>query len=59
MRCTKRWVLCSLAAGLLTLTAAAQPAADVTLKTATYAELCQMIRAHKGKVVVVDFWANY
>jgi hypothetical protein len=59
MRYGKRWFLGSLAAGLLTLTAAAQPAAEVTLKTATYSELCQMIRAHKGKVVVVDFWAHY
>jgi hypothetical protein len=59
MRDARRWVLSGLAAALLALTAAAQPAGEVTLKTATYAQLGQMIRAMKGKVVVVDFWAHY
>jgi hypothetical protein len=31
----------------------------VTLKTVTYAELGKMVRALKGKVVVVDFWGEY
>jgi hypothetical protein len=49
--------LCSLAAVLLT--AGAEPASEVTLKTTSYTQLGQMIRDLKGKVVVVDFWAYY
>ncbi len=56
-----RWSLMGLAA-LATL--AASPAAeqssdDVTLKNVSYAELGQLVRGLRGKVVVVDFWAHY
>jgi len=45
--------------GLLLLgSAPAQPSADVTLKVAKYDELAAFVRAHRGKVVVVDCWAN-
>jgi thiol-disulfide isomerase/thioredoxin len=29
---------------------------EVTLKTVNYQEMGQIIRGHKGKVVIVDFW---
>jgi hypothetical protein len=59
MKYGSRWVLCSLAAVLLSAMAAAQSTGDVTLKIATYSELGQIIRALKGNVIVVDFWAHY
>jgi len=37
----------------------AQAPADVSLKVIKYAELGDVIRSHKGKVVVVDFWADF
>jgi thiol-disulfide isomerase/thioredoxin len=39
--------------------AAAQPADKVTLRQVKYGELSKLIRGHKGKVVVVDFWASW
>ncbi|MGE3809868.1 MAG: hypothetical protein AB7K24_34830 [Gemmataceae bacterium] len=30
--------------------------ADITLKAVKYKELGKLVRAQKGKVVVVDFW---
>jgi hypothetical protein len=40
----------------LTLAAAPAPAGDVTLQNMSYQELGKLVRSHKGKVVVVDFW---
>ena len=37
---------------------AAEPA-PVTIKTIKYADLGKAVRAHKGKVVVVDIWASW
>jgi hypothetical protein len=54
------------AAGLLTLalalgTAGAREPADaaVTLRPVKYSELQKIIRDQKGKVLLVDFWAEY
>ncbi len=41
------------------LMAAAEPAGGEAAKAVTYAELGKAVRAQRGKVVVVDFWANY
>jgi hypothetical protein len=59
----KRIALAALLLGLLGLAGATptagEPAKDkVTLKTMTYAELGKFVRTLKGKVVVVDFWAD-
>jgi hypothetical protein len=45
-----------LALPALLLLSTAAPAADVTLKTVKYPELAKLVRAQKGKVVIVDFW---
>jgi hypothetical protein len=37
----------------------ARAAEEVTLKKVKYDELTRLIAGHKGKVVVVDFWASY
>jgi hypothetical protein len=55
--------LAALLLGLAGLAGAAptadKPAGDkVTLKKMTYAELGKLVRGLKGKVVVVDFWAD-
>jgi hypothetical protein len=34
------------------------PADKVDLRTMSYAELGKLVRSLKGKVVVVDFWAD-
>lgn len=34
-------------------------AQEVPLKKIKYDELTKLINSHKGKVVVVDFWATY
>lgn len=42
--------------------AAAPPAEDggaVSLRQAKYAELAKTVRGLKGKVVIVDFWAEF
>ncbi len=42
------------------LPASGRPAdAKVTLRSVKYAELAKEIRGLKGKVVLVDFWAQY
>ena len=47
--------------GVMSLTAAttsAEPAADtITARPITYADLGKLVRSHRGKVVVVDFWS--
>ena len=47
-----------LAVLLTTAAFAAEPAA-VTLETVKYPELCKAVRAQRGKVVVVDVWADF
>jgi len=54
-----RWSLGGIVGLLLATAAAAEgPPPGPTVKTVTYAELGREIRAHRGKVVVVDFWFN-
>ena len=62
MRATRK----ALGVGLLMVGMAAlaapgrgQNAADkVTIQTMSYADLGKLVRSHKGKVVVVDFWMD-
>jgi thiol-disulfide isomerase/thioredoxin len=60
MRRTKRL---SLAAGLFVLLACVvtTPAADpkIELRSVKYDDLIKEVRGHKGKVVVVDVWADF
>jgi hypothetical protein len=44
--------------GLLLLGSAPAQAPDVTLQVAKYDDLAALVRANRGKVVVVDCWAN-
>jgi len=37
----------------------AAPAGEVALKTIGYRDLCAAVRAQRGKVVVVEIWAEY
>jgi hypothetical protein len=32
---------------------------ETAAKAVGYADLGKVVRGHRGKVVVVDFWANY
>jgi hypothetical protein len=58
-----------MASGLLTLSLAvagfgAPPAgepagSEITMRPVKYSDLGKMIRSYKGKVVIVDFWAEY
>ncbi len=59
-----RWslggLLLALLLGSLTASLAGQPdSGAITLHEVKYADLGKAIRALKGKVVVVDFWATY
>jgi hypothetical protein len=36
-----------------------QAEGKVTLQDITYDDLGKVIRSHKGKVIVVDFWGEY
>lgn len=38
---------------------AGPPTAKVKAKETSYADLARFIRGQKGKVVVVDFWADF
>jgi hypothetical protein len=40
-------------------TAATAPAPDISAKVINYADLGKFVRGQRGKVVVVDFWANW
>jgi hypothetical protein len=53
-----RFCTTGLLALALTAAAVGQPGKDA-MKTVTYAELGQQVRALKGKVAVVYFWADY
>jgi hypothetical protein len=55
-----RWAaLVALALGLASCASAEQAAGDkVTLKTAKLDDLFKTLESLKGKVVVVDFWAD-
>ena len=35
------------------------PSSDVTLSVVTFPELLRILENHKGKLVVMDFWAHY
>jgi hypothetical protein len=37
----------------------AAPAGEIELKTIGYRDLCATVRAQRGKVVVVEIWAEY
>jgi hypothetical protein len=53
-------LLATLAVAATALQTRAQPAGEqVTLREVTYAELGKLVRGYKGKVLVVDFWADY
>ncbi len=51
-------LLLALLAGLVASPALAQPA-NGKVQTVSYAELGKQVRANKGKVVVVFFWAEW
>lgn len=44
--------------GLVLLSGAPAQTPEVTLKAAKYDELAALVRSNRGKVVVVDCWAN-
>jgi hypothetical protein len=39
--------------------AAPETAADVTLKSVSYAQLGAAVKAQRGKVVVIDLWGEF
>ena len=43
----------------LTATLAAQEKPSISLQVVKFPELVKAIQAYRGRVVVVDFWANY
>ena len=47
-----------LVAGLAALVAA-QPDAPITLRTVKHKEFLEALKAHKGRVIVVDFWGEF
>src|SRR4051794_33268304 len=55
------WLSAWLVVGLSLATALAAPPADaeVQTKVVRFAGLEEAVRQHKGKVVVVDFWADF
>lgn len=54
----RTWVLAAVAAGACG-GCGAPPLPDVTVTDATHATLDAAIQAHKGDVVLVDFWATW
>ena len=54
----RTWVLVAVAAGACA-GCGGPPAPEVTLTDATHATLDAAIKAHKGDVVLVDFWATW
>src|SRR5262249_5922246 len=57
MNTTNRLALAGLLAGAMF--ASAQPAGAPALPKVSYADLGKLVRGHRGKVVVVYFWADY
>jgi thiol-disulfide isomerase/thioredoxin len=53
----RTWVLAAVAA--LACAGCGAPPPDVTVTDATHATLDAAIKAHKGEVVLVDFWATW
>jgi thiol-disulfide isomerase/thioredoxin len=45
--------------GLLLAIGAAASAPDISAKVVNYDDLGKFVRSQRGKVVVVDFWANW
>lgn len=60
MRCVKRGALAALLLGM-SVAGTAAPSSDdkISARPATYADLSKLVRGHRGKVVVVDFWSTY
>jgi hypothetical protein len=55
-----RLVSLSLAVSAIGGPLAGEPSAsEIALRSMKYADLCKTIRSLKGKVVIVDFWAEY
>jgi thiol:disulfide interchange protein len=54
-----RWWLTTKAAVFVSLALAAEPNPGISVQTVKFPELVKAIQAHRGKVVVVDFWADY
>jgi hypothetical protein len=55
-----RGVLLTLGLATMALTLPVRAAEDkIAAQPITYAELGKMLRSHKGKVIVVDFWSVY
>jgi len=57
MNVRTRLALAGLLAGAVF--ASAQPAGPPALPKVSYADLGKLVRGHRGKVVVVYFWADY
>jgi Skp family chaperone for outer membrane proteins len=60
MRRAKRGGLAVLVSvlGLMAATTSAEPARDVlAARPIKYADLGKLVRSHRGKVIVVDFWS--
>jgi thiol-disulfide isomerase/thioredoxin len=61
----RRLVMVALLGGLVFWVSGPAPAepangpTGIRAEKIKYAELCNLVRANKGKVVVVDFWATY
>src|SRR5438105_14154416 len=56
-----KWIYVGFAAAVVAAAAIAQPAANnkVTVTVVKYDGLSDLIKRNKGKVVVLDFWADY
>src|SRR5215204_3417864 len=54
----RTWVLAAVAAGACA-GCGGPPAPEVTVTDATHATLDAAVKAHKGDVVLVDFWATW
>ena len=60
MRCVKWGALAALLLGMGVAVAGAPSSDDkISARQATYADLGKLVRGHRGKVVVVDFWSTY
>jgi hypothetical protein len=48
-----------LAVGMVATAPGDAPEGETAAKAVGYTDLGKVVRGHRGKVVVVDFWANY